>query len=512
MATNPISSLTKLFQKYIPDNVPRSQVNVFWMLFNGVDAVVQQIETILKIFKKERNILSANSIASLRNLAAYNGFEPTLKVPATGTVSVKATPKLFNRVGFPLYLPPYAPFINEDSGLAYYYDSNKVLRIDNATQLISLTEGETKSSTQISTGNYIERFYLDTDKIAEGSLSLTVGTENFLLVKSFFDNENVNDNKQFLFKFSNRADYPIVLYVKGLVLNDSAVISYRTTTGEAGNLSSKSIFSTDALLNSQGVSVEPSDEEITIVATGGFELGSNGTDENALRAAIGYNHGNVQLYDQISYVEFINKFSTLLTQKVVVDPMYKTIKNCFVGKKVYINSDANISVDNQYRTSIEFNSHLMSSTERAALEKLINVNEFALSSHNLYDPERCNYAFQFMFDTNELAQQHTYGITNLIYGEFAKFLYNATYSINLEILFDTYKTDNNVAFDWTVFNQLIEATKISKQAITEATPYVISAATGIMPILKGNFPIADMDFQPVQLFFDLNIVSKDTVI
>ena len=99
-----MQSITKIFQTYISSKIPKKQTNIFFMLFNGVDAVFAQIEIILKIFKKERNILTANSIVSLRNLAAYNGFEPKLKTPSSGIISININPKLFNRVGYPLYL------------------------------------------------------------------------------------------------------------------------------------------------------------------------------------------------------------------------------------------------------------------------------------------------------------------------------------------------------------------------------------------------------------------------
>ena len=92
---------------------------------------------------------------------------------------------------------------------------------------------EHRSSSQ---GNYIERFYINTDSIAENSLLITVNNVSYTEVKSFFDKENLYDNQQFLIKFSNKPDTPIVVYVKGTKLNDVINVTYRITSGEFGNI------------------------------------------------------------------------------------------------------------------------------------------------------------------------------------------------------------------------------------------------------------------------------------
>ena len=113
----------QIFSKYISEKIPKKQTNIFWQLFNGIDAIFSHLELILKIYKKERNFLTASNIFSLRNLAALNGFEPKLKIPSKGILYVKVNPKLFNRVGFPLYLPAYSNLICKATKLSYYYDS-----------------------------------------------------------------------------------------------------------------------------------------------------------------------------------------------------------------------------------------------------------------------------------------------------------------------------------------------------------------------------------------------------
>ena len=102
------TTVSKIFKQYISSRIPKSQTNVFWMMFNGIDSVFTYIETLIRINKRERNILTAQSVASLRSHAANNGFEPTLKIASSGIVSILINPKLFARVGYPLYLPPYA--------------------------------------------------------------------------------------------------------------------------------------------------------------------------------------------------------------------------------------------------------------------------------------------------------------------------------------------------------------------------------------------------------------------
>lgn len=208
-------NIKQIFQKYISDKFPKKQTNIFWQLFNACQAAFEQLEILIKIYKRERNLLTATTLISLRNLASQNGFEPKLKVPSKGVISIKVNPKLFNRVGYPLYLPPYSVFTNQVNKLSYYYDSNRTMKIENDMLYVPVVEGELISKTYTSQGNYIERFYINTDSIAENSLLITVNNVSYTEVKSFFDKENLFDNQQFLIKFSNKPDTPIVVYVKG---------------------------------------------------------------------------------------------------------------------------------------------------------------------------------------------------------------------------------------------------------------------------------------------------------
>ena len=507
-----MQSITKIFQTYISSKIPKKQTNIFFMLFNGVDAVFAQIEIILKIFKKERNILTANSIVSLRNLAAYNGFEPKLKTPSSGIISININPKLFNRVGYPLYLPPYAIITNIVTGLSYYHNSNTVTKIDNEKVLIPVVEGTMFSKTEISQGSFIERIYINSDNISEGSIVINIGEKIFTEVKSFFDNDGINDNKQFVVKFSNRPDNPIVIYIKGTKLNESINITYRLTSGELGNIEGKAAFTTQDLITAQGFNVEISEEEATITNVSGFNFGSNGTDENGLRSAIGFNHGVNLLFDSVSYTEYINKFSTLLLQNVIVSEFQKSINNIYLSKRQYINPNAAIVIEDQYKEIISFKKYNMTDVDKNELTTLISENEYALSSHNLFDARINNFAFQFLFNNEIEKQQNTFELRNLIYLEFSKFLYNRNHNINIELLISDFMTKNNVIFEYTIFNSNIESQKIANKTNIN-TPYIINTIDGFMPLLSGNFNICgDNNFNEIKLFFDINIASKTNII
>ena len=129
-------SVKNIFSNFISERIPKKQTNIFFQLFNGIEAMFSQLELLIKIYKRERNILSATTLLSLRNLAAQNGFEPKLKIPSKGILYMKVSTKLFNRVGYPLYLPPNAVFTNNATKLNYYFNSNKSLKIENDVLLI----------------------------------------------------------------------------------------------------------------------------------------------------------------------------------------------------------------------------------------------------------------------------------------------------------------------------------------------------------------------------------------
>lgn len=499
------TKVRQIFSGFISSRIPKSQTNVFWMMFNGIDAVFSHIETLIRINKRERNILTAQSVASLRSHAAANGFEPTLKVPSSGILSIQISPKLFARVGYPLYLPPYAILKNDITGITYYYNSNTVLKIDNNKVMIPVIEGELYTTQATSTGAYIERIYIDNSSISDNSLTISVGTDIYKKVNSFSDNENINDNKQFIVKFSNKPNSPIVVYIKGTKQNEIINIVYRLTFGEGGNMDYNATFSTESLINSSGTNIEISDDEIEIKNVSGFTLGSNGSDVNTLRSAIGFNHGTQLLFDSTSYNEFLGKFSTLLVQNIILSTENKSINNIYLTKRQYVNEDNNILID-QYINIIDFKKYLLSFNEIEELNKTLDYNEFALVSHNLFPAVINKFALQIMFESITELNLHSEPIKLLIYLGFSKFLYDKYHQLNIELILSDYMETNNIKFEYTLFNQEIETHKlVDKTKIN--TEYIIKH-TNKLPVLKGDFAICNIDYQPVNLFSDINIVSK----
>lgn len=499
----------QIFSKYISEKIPKKQTNIFWQLFNGIDAIFSHLELMLKIYKKERNFLTASNIFSLRNLASLNGFAPKLKIPSKGILYMKVNPKLFNRVGFPLYLPAYSNLICKTTKLSYYYDSNKALKIENDVLFIPVVEGQLIQRNEKATGKYIERIYLNTDSIAENSINISVGTKNFTEVKSFFDKENLYDDKQFLIKYSNKTDTPLIIYIKGAKLNDIINITYRVTSGEFGNINYKVNFETENIINSQGNLIELSDDEIEIYNISGFNFGSNGTDVNSLRASIGFNHGVNLLFDSVSYRDYINKYSNVLLQNIILSENHKSINNIFVSKKQYINNEQKNMILQQYQQIINAKSYLFSDEDLKVFDELLSENEFALSSHNLYNSKINKFAVQILFNNQLELQRNLFNIQTLIYSEFSKFLYDKYFQLNFELLFNNYMEVNNTFFEYTIFNENIEKQKLIENKEI-STPYIIKHDE-YLPILRGDFDISDINNNSVKLFFDINIISKETL-
>ena len=502
--------ISVILKKYISERIPQKSTNIFWQMFNGIEAMFVNLEYRLDIFKRERNILTAQSLASLRTLSAQNGFEPKLKVPAKGLLIIKINPKLFNRSGYPLFLPPYSIFTDKLTKLNYYYNSDKSFLLSNNNLVIPVIEGEIKTMSVVSTGNFIEKFYLTEENIAEKSISVEVNGYFFTEVKSFFDNStaNIADDKQFIIKFSNDMQNPIIVYIKGLLLNDSINIVYRLTSGEFGNIEGKHDFETQNIINNIGTIVDIDDNEISIQNLSGFEFGSNGTDENTLRASIGYNHGKDLLFDNTSYKNFLMKYSNLLIQNIINSPLEKSINNLYLLKKQCINIESNNPKDFiiQYKNIIDNKSYFLLDSEKLSLNNIIEEFEFSLSSHNIYNGKVCNFAFQISMENQNDVIKYGDKIYDLLYTEFSKFLYIKNYILNIENIFENFMITNNIKFDYMIFNELIENKKIN-QKIDIITPYVIKHDE-YLPILKGNFSICDSNFDLISLFFDINMVSK----
>ncbi|MCK9415451.1 hypothetical protein M0Q97_02185 [Candidatus Dojkabacteria bacterium] len=500
--------LTTLFQKYISNKIPKFATNILYQVINGVEAMFTTLEYRLNISKRERNILTAQQLSSLRNLVAQNGLEPTLKIPSKGLLQMQINAKLFNRVGFPLFIKPYCVFTNKLTKIQYIYNGNKTIKLSNNKNLIPVIEGEIKTiNNTITEPHYIERIYIGEDNLAEGSIIVLCNNIQFQEVKSFADNEGINNNKQFLVKFSNDAQNPIIIYIKGLNFNDVVYITYRLTFGENGNISGQQEFETDDIINSYGDEITVNDDELTIINVNGFNLGSNGTDENALRAAIGYNHGAELLFDVISYTNFINKFSTVLLQKVLSNENYKTIKNIYLSKKQIVIDNNNVqNIIQQYKSIVTNNTYLLTSNEKINLSELIKEKEFSLTSHNLNNSNINKYALQIKFDSKEIIDLYSDDLNKLIYLEFSKFFFIKNHQINFELLFDTFMITNNIKLEYTLFDENNEKNKIENQKYFKTSTIIIH--DDYLPILKGDFNICDYQFNTFQLFSDINIINN----
>jgi hypothetical protein len=501
------SNISSVLKPYISERIPKKITNVFWNMFNGIEAMFLNLEYKLNIFKRERNILTAKNLSSLRYLASENGFEPSLKIPSKGLLKLTVNPKLFNRCGYPLFIPPYSKFTDTTSKLTYYYNSEKTFRIDNSINLIiSVIEGSIVTKSFVATSDYINRIYLTDENIADGSISIEVNENKFIEVKSFIDNDGENNDKQFMVKFSNDSQNPIILYIKGLEYKSIINISYRLTAGELGNINGVHEFTTEDIIDIQSVEISPDDNELTIKNISGFNFGSNGTDENSLRSAIGYNSGSVLLFDSNTYTKFLSKYSTLIIQKIEPDENEKTIVNIFIGKKQSLNiSTTNfVQIIKEYKAILNTNFYLLTKTEKTELSNIINEFEYCLSSNYIYDLITCKFAFQINMSSISDINNYTDDIEKLLYTEFIKFMYIKNYVLNIETLFKDFMSVNNILFTYQIFNQLDEEEKISNS--TEIFTNYIITNKNYLPLLKGDFDIIDNSANKLKLFFDINIV------
>lgn len=497
-------SLSKIFRKYISSLIPRKQTNIFFMLFNGFDEAINYLDFKISSFKRENNILTAQDLTSLRNLAAQNGFEPKLKVPSKGIAKITISSKLFSRVGLPIYLPPYSVFINKTNNLEYYFESDKMLKIDSTEVLIPLVEGVIRNvqfMSESTNSDYIERFYLKTKALAENSINVTVNNVSYLRVKSFMDNDGVNNDKQFMIKYSNDTMNPLILYIKGCKENDIINVTYRDCSGEFGNLNFKTIFECNEFLDAKNNPISISNEEMSVVNISGFNYGSDGSDANDLRSAIGFNHGVNLLFDTKSYENFINKYSNILLQKINLSEQYKAIKYIYFSKKIYLNPE--LKIDEEYQRVINFKTYLFTDNELVQFNELLEENEYCLSSHNINHSEIIKYALQIKFKLSNLSlvaiNHHKEQINKLIYFEFSKFLYNKYHHINIELLFNEYMVTNKIDLEYVLFNSegnIIYGENSSIQHINK------------LPILKGDFTIQNIDNKTLQLFNDINWIIE----
>lgn len=493
-----------ILKKYINERIPRKSTNIFWLMFNGIEAVFSVLEHKLLLYKRESNILTAQNKSSLRNLSANNGFEPKLKLSSKGLLLLKVNSKSLVKYGYPLFITPYSNFIDKTTKINYQYVGNSVIKIYNENVYIPVIEGEIKTVSVSSTGATIERVYLEDENICDNSISVEINNINFIKVDSFFDNEDLNGNNQFLVKFSNNSQTPIIIYVKNSNINDTINISYRLTLGELGNIEGINEFETESIIDNNGNNVIFDVEDISILNINGFDFGSDGTNIETLRSAIGYNHGINILFDNISYSNFLKKYSNVFLQNIGINEK-KTINNIYISKRIYLNTDTNINdLIFNYSKIKNDKLYLFSNNEKINLSTTISEFEYCMSSHNIYDSVINNFAFQIKFKTIDALTMYSEKIKQLLYIEFSKFL-SDKYSVNIDLLFENFMKTNNVLFEYTIFNEEIENKKIDGKKYI--TPNTISNET-YLPILNGNFNLIDKNLNKVMLFFDINIVSE----
>jgi hypothetical protein len=490
------TNIRKVFSDFLSKNVPKKVTNILWGLFNGTEAGMQHIEYKVDMMMRERNMLTAQHKSSLRSLSAENGFEPVLKIPAQGLLRLDINQSLYNKSGHPLFLPPFAVFTCKGNGLKYYYDSDKVLRLVNNTYLVPVVEGSTKTQTISGTGECIQRIYLNDPNIANNSISIVVDNTVFTEVKSFYDNEYLNGNKQFIVKFSNNPQTPIAIYIKGVKVNQNIEITYRDTFGTLGNLETTENFETEDIINSQGSQIDLSKDDITITNTSGFTLGSEGTDANGFKAAIGYNHGNNILFDNISYRNFLSRFSTLVIQNIYVEDPDRSIHFIRVLKKQILSEFTSEQIISDYKNVVDNYTYNLSLPNKQDLSNILSRQEFAISSHVILDPLIIKYAFQIKFENIYERDFHSPKLAQIIYLQFAKFFYDKNHSVDIDAIMNKYQITNDIKFEHHV---------LTSQPTTDS---VIRHITHL-PILKGDFQIESSTGEIVTLFNDINFVIKN---
>ena len=506
--------ISTILKQFISERIPNKATNIFFQMFNGIEAMFTNLEYRLDIFKRENNILTAQNLSSLRSLAAQNGVEPTLRIPAKGILLVKISPKLFTRVGYPLFIKPYSVFTNKLTQVNYTYVSDKTIRIDSGSTsvYVPVIEGTLKQIQVQGSTDFIQRIYLNDSKIADKSIIIESNGKEFTEVKSFYDNYGLNSNRQFIIKWSTNPQYPIIVYIKGHELNQTINITYRLTNGELGNISKTQKFETESIVDTYGSYIVPNTNEISIVNISGFNMGSNGTDENSLRSAIGFNHSQEVLFDNISYRNFLSKFSTICLQDIKIDNLRKQINNIYVWKKICFDTETNQNIIIEYKKVIKslLKDGFLSDIDKQNISEIISENEYCLSSHNLYGPKTNHYAIQIMFDNIDDMELHKHQIEELIYFEFSKFLYIRNHSINLESLINKYREQNNIKLWYLLFDKRIEQEKIKSLTKNSnlqhferiETPYIINHTVdgfkedGTRSVLTRNKPYQSNDEGP----------------
>ena len=487
-------TIREILEPYISKKIPRTLTNVFWNMFHGIETGFRYLESFIKVQTRERKITTAQEVGSLRHIAATNGFEPQLKVPASGKLLLSATGKLFAKSGNTIYIPPYCEFTDSITGLVYYYDGANIIKVTNNSVVIPVKQGIVETKYHMSLGRKLEVIYIDSENIADGTITVfdSATLEQFTQVQSFLDAVNYNDNKQFVLKHSAKPKSPIMLYLKGSTENQSITVSYRNTHGAIGNISGESKFDSSGILNYRGEQIDFSDDELIITNYEGFKLGSDGSDINMLRSSVGFNHGIRLLFDVASYKQFLHAYSTLYIQKVYVDDAIKSLKHVFVGKKAIFNGPSEIN-KNSYNNVVLTKNYQLSTDEFNQITDTLSNNEFALSSHELYKSEIQKYAIQIVFATQDDRLKYQSELELAIYDKFARFLYDNAHTVNFDTFMYDFMEAKNIKLEFLLFSDLPEETKMF------ITPAVR------LPLLQGDFTIND-----VQLYQNITFLTKTT--
>lgn len=489
-----MNKLRKLVQNLIPNN----NTNIFSIIINGTDAAIDNLKNMLDMFRRDQNILETSNVKALRNLTSQNGFEPTLFVPAVGRVDIKIQSNFFNENGNEIYLPPYTQFRSNVNGLVYFYNNNQPIKLT-SINTIPLTEGvNIKRTLTIPSLNIndVSKFYINDSNIAENSLKVSVDGITYENVKSFI---NRFDDNVFVVKYSNSIDNPIVIYLTNVNANSIITVEYTLSNGLDGIIDVGTEFSGATFVDLNGTEIQFDASNVSIVAKSGFNFAGNGTSIDTMKSQLGYNINLGVLYDSNSYKEFIYKYSNILLNTIQLREINKSINDIYISKKLFL-----INYD-EYISNVRNDGYKFTNSEIQNFSEILTENEYCLSNHNLFNAKTTKYAFQLEFQ-NKSDFEHANELRILIFNEFIIFLREKNHIFNVDKLMQNYMDEHSITFGYYIFNQHTENNKLINKS-NYKTNAIISNVDRL-PILLGDFNIADSNYNEQQLFFDINFVFK----
>lgn len=478
--------------------VPDKKTNILSIMINGIDAGFSNLENMLTLHSRDNNILLTENVKALRTLTSGNGYEPNLFMPAKGNVTIDFRPSFFNKHGSNIYIAPYAKFRNQSNGLEYYFDSGNPLKLNFNNINVGLTEGrlrkvQLESTESTSNNDELHKVYLTENNIVDGSIKVVVNGRTFKEVKSLIGNTG---SDVFIMKFSTRINNPIVLYINNTEINDIIDIRYRICNGIDGIIANEeSVFECSDFINGDGKKID-FDDTILIKYQNGFKFAGIGTSVDTMKSQIGYNHNNGIIFDTNSYREFISKFSNVLLNDIKLHVDNKSINDIFISKKLFLHND------DSYRDAVRTDKYKFSKIEIKNFSEIINDNEYCLSSHNLFNADTTKYAFQLKLKYEDLHHQEP--LKALVFAHFRTFMNNKNHTVNIDKLFNDYMIANKIIFTYVMFNEKVEKTKLVNKS-NQVTDYIITNNSSL-PILYGNFDIANINYEPHRLMFDMNFV------